>query len=496
MTILSKKISDSPLARRDFIKHSLLAAGSLAIPPALLSACGNVADPVGEPFVVDPSRPWWLQGNFVGVHDELDAYDLPVRGRIPTELAGLYVRNGSNPKNDLSPHWFLGDGMVHGIRLGGGKALAYHNRFVRTPYYEKGVTFDQAISAGLPPSKFNTTSNVSVIYQGGRIYSSGEVGGAYVIGANDCSTVGTWDFGGQVDNSFTAHAKVDPETGYLHFFGYWFVPPYVTYYVADRNGRVIQKEYIATERATMMHSFAITDREAVFWEGPIVFDLTSAITNPVDAFKWTPEYGARIGILPFGEPGSAIRWVEIDPCFVFHDTNAFRDGDDVVIDVGRLPSAFDGSDTVSDGLERLTRWRVNTAGEELRFSEEIVSWNQWDLPTHDRRFTGRPYRYGWFAEFRDHPDSVDVGGIGMMDYRTGKTRFWEPGLARHGGEPFFVPGGNGEGEGWLLVFVHDHTKDQSVLAILDAMRPDRGPIAEIDMPRRVPFGFHGCWVPS
>ncbi len=483
------------LARRDFIKHSLLAAGSMAIPPGLLSACGNA--PADRTFTVDPNRPWWLQGNFSSVHDEIDAFDLPVRGRIPSELTGLYVRNGSNPQHDNSPHWFLGDGMVHGVRLDGGRARWYRNRYVRTPFYEHGVSFAEAIGRGLPPSKHNTTSNVSVIWQGGKILSSGEVGGAYVIDPNDLSTVGPTDFGGAVDNSFTAHAKVDPDTGYLHFFGYWFFPPHITYYVADETGRVIRKEPIETSKPSMMHSFAITDREAVFWECPVLFDLGSAVTNPTDAFRWTPEYGARIGILPFGEPGASIRWVEIDPCFVFHETNAFRDGDEVVVDVGRLPSVFDGTDIGGGpGRERVMRWRINTSGPELRFREELVTTNQWDLPTHDRRYTGRRYRYGWYSEFRDHPDSVDLGGVGMIDYTSGATRYWDPGLTRHGGEPFFVPGGSGEGEGWLMLFVYDHGTDQSVLAILDALRPDRGPIAEIDLPRRVPFGFHGCWVPS
>jgi carotenoid cleavage dioxygenase len=481
--------------RRAFLRHSLLAAGSLAVPPALLSACGGGAGDRGESFAVDPSRPWWLQNNFGSVYDEIDAFDLPVRGSLPPELDGLYVRNGSNPQNDDSPHWFLGDGMVHGVRLERGRARWYRNRYVRTAFYENGVSFNEAIGQGLPPGGANGTSNVSVVYQGGRLLSSGEIGAAFEIDPNDLSTRGVFDFGGRVANAFTAHSKVDPVTGNLHFFNYWFFPPYLTYYVADPSGRILTAEPIATRKPTMIHSFAVTDREAVFWEGPIIFDLESALNEPLAGFKWTPDYGARIGILPFGQPGSAIRWVEIENCYVFHEVNAFRDGDEVVIDVSRLPSIFANGDR-GDGDSRLTRWRVGTAGAELSFREEIVSSTQLDLATHDRRFTGRPYRYGFFAHFRDHPDSVDLGGIGVVDFRTGREQLWEPGPSRHAGEALFVDAGSGEGEGYVLSFVYDHTTDKSVLAVFDALRVDRGPIAEIELPRRVPFGFHGWWVPA
>lgn len=486
----------SVLDRRSFLRSSFLAAGALTLPPALLAACGDATSSSTGPLVVDPSRPWWLQGNFASVHDELDAFDLPVRGKLPPELDGLYARNGSNPQAEDSPHWFLGDGMVHGVRLERGRARWYRNRYVRTAFYEGGISFDEAIGAGLPPGGPNGTSNVSVIYQGGRLLSSGEIGAAFEIDPRDLSTVGVHTFDGRVSNSFTAHAKVDPATGHLHFFGYWFLPPYLTYYVADETGRVISAEPIATEKPTMIHSFAITDREAVFWECPVVFDLADALDEPLAGFKWTPEYGARIGILPFGRPGSEIRWVEIEPCYVFHDVNAFRDGDDVVIDVSRLPSVF-ATGNRGDGDSTVTRWRVGTGGEELTFREELVSRSQLDLATHDRRFTGRPeYRNGWFAQFRSHPDTVDLGGIGRIDFRTGREEIWDPGLHRHAGEALFVPAGPGEGEGYVLAFVYDRGRDASVLAVFEALRIARGPIAEVELPRRVPFGFHGWWVPG
>lgn len=51
--------------------------------------------------------------------EEVTAFDLPVSGALPAELCGRYLRNGPNPLglDDPDYHWFLGSGMVHGVRL-------------------------------------------------------------------------------------------------------------------------------------------------------------------------------------------------------------------------------------------------------------------------------------------------------------------------------------------------------------------------------------------
>ena len=53
-----------------------------------------------------------------------------------------------------------------------------------------------------------------------------------------------------------------------------------------------------------------------------------------------------------------------------------------------------------------------------------------------------------------------------------------------------------EGEGWLLTYVYNHFSNKSYLAILDAQDVESGPVGSIEMPQRVPFGFHGVWVPN
>ncbi len=75
----------------------------------------------------------------MGIHEPLPSEetltDLRVTGAIPAELDGRYIRIGPNPITPPNPglyHWFMGDGMVHGVRLGQGKALWYGNRWIRS----------------------------------------------------------------------------------------------------------------------------------------------------------------------------------------------------------------------------------------------------------------------------------------------------------------------------------------------------------------------------
>ena len=333
-----------------------------------------------------------------------------------------------------------------------------------------------------------------------RLLTSGEVGYPYELSADDLSTTGLYDFSGKLTTACTAHPKIDPQTGNLHFFGYGFTPPYLTYHVTDAEGRLVSSQEVPVERSTMIHDFAITDRDAIFWELPVVFDLAAAtkwIKDPqsgVFPYQWRPEVGARIGVMPLGGPTSAIRWYEIDPCYVFHGVNAFRDGDDVVLDVCRLTSMFAPKQTLGGDLS-LRRWTVDTANGKVH--DEIVDERGLgELPSRDPRRVGRRHRYGYFVQTREDPNTVAFGGLIKHDYDTGTREVWDPGPNVHAGEWLFVPTGSDTADdaGYLLTFDYDAAHDRSHLLIVDATAVRAGPVASIALPQRVPYGFHATWV--
>ena len=491
-------------------RREFLAAAGAAIAAAACGAAdgrspaGRVAAPTTAAppttAALDPTTPWWLQGGFAPVDREVVAEDLEVTGALPPGLVGTYVRNGSNPRTGDSPHWFFGDGMVHGIHLEGSRARWYRNRYVRTPLYEASQGFGSG-----PPGGTSTQSNVSAIRLGRRLLTSGEVGFPFELDPADLSTVGAFDFGGRLATSMTAHPKLDPATGLLHFFGYGFVPPYLTYHVASPDGTLVHSTEIPVPGPTMVHDFAITDRDAVFWDLPVVFDLEAAIAYIDDPsqgafpFRWDPGYGARVGVLPLGGAGSEVAWASLDePCYVFHGVNAFRRDDTVVVDVCRLSSMFDpAADGALGGELSLRRWTVHPG---TRVVDDVLVGPDDDpgeLPSRDPRLVGREHRYGYLVQSRDAEGTVDLGGVIKHDFRTGRRERWDPGPSRHGGEWLFVPADDGtaDDEGWLLAYVHDEATGTSELAVLDATDVPGGPVATVALPQRVPYGFHATWLP-
>jgi Retinal pigment epithelial membrane protein len=90
-----------------------------------------------SPFVRKTKDNLFLQGNYAPVAAEHRAVSLVevVEGFIPSDLDGIFMRNGPNPlpgQTSKPYHWFDGHGMIHSIRIKNGKA-SYTNNFIPTP---------------------------------------------------------------------------------------------------------------------------------------------------------------------------------------------------------------------------------------------------------------------------------------------------------------------------------------------------------------------------
>ena len=90
---------------------------------------------MSEPLqVVDPTTIVELSGRFEPVGSEIAATDLPIKGELPRDLVGAYLRNGPNPRfTPLGSYTYPleGDAMIHGLWLEGGHAR-YANRWIHT----------------------------------------------------------------------------------------------------------------------------------------------------------------------------------------------------------------------------------------------------------------------------------------------------------------------------------------------------------------------------
>ncbi|MFZ5616561.1 MAG: carotenoid oxygenase family protein, partial [Pseudomonadota bacterium] len=273
---------------------------------------------------------WWLKGNFAPVEKEIEAFDLEVEGALPPELSGVFMRNGPNPAREPTAHWFLGDGMIHGVRIENGKARWYRNRYVTTPLRQQRIsTRDPSVFGDRRAS----TGNTNIARHAGRIFALEEAHFPYEITA-ELETKGCVDFGGKLKTAFTAHPKICPETGEMLAFGYAFMPPYLTYHRFDKEGRLVRSEEIPIGGPVMMHDFCATRTKAVFMDLPIVFDMAIAMQGGMP-YRWSEDYPARLGVMPRNGTTRDLKWFDIPSCYVFHPLNAYDDGEAVVLDVAR-----------------------------------------------------------------------------------------------------------------------------------------------------------------
>jgi carotenoid cleavage dioxygenase-like enzyme len=433
------------------------------------------------------AAPFWEQGNLAPVQEEITAFDLPVEGAIPPELRGLYARNGANPRQGHAGHWFMGDGMVHGVSLRDGRAEWYRNRWVRTPRFAGAPRKPGDIRSG--------TANTNVIAHAGRIMALVEVALPMLM-SRELETLGFDDYDGKLNTAFTAHPKICPLTGELHFFGYGHQPPYLTYHAVDASGRLMRSQPIPVKGPTMVHDFAITSGHIVLMDLPVVFDKASAQRGTMP-FAWSDDYGARLGVLPRGAGVEALRWVEVEPCYVYHVANAFEEADGtIVLDVAWYREHWRGgpSSTSFDNAV-LKRWRVAPGAS--RAEEQFLDDRSIEFPRVNDQLAGSPHAVVYAVETNDDIAAARYSSVVKYDLTSGKTarHDFETGLPS---EFTYVPAADGraEDDGWLIGFVYDRARHASDLVILDAQRIEAKPIARIGLPVRVPQGFHGNWMPG
>jgi carotenoid cleavage dioxygenase len=434
----------------------------------------------------------FLSGNFGPVAQECTSTDLPIDGAIPSELQGRYLRIGPNPyTTPTGPyHWFSGDGMVHGVELGHGAAAWYRNRWVRTDDLARAMG-EQPVDGPLPP--LYDTSNTHVIGHAGRILALTEGSMPYELSPT-LDTLRRTDFGGPLPTGFTAHPKIDPASGELLAFGYWFAPPYLTYYVIDASGKLARSERITIPRSVMMHDFAITREQVLFFDLPVVFDLE---VQPFP-FRWDDDHVARVGVMPRSGRDGDVRWFEIDPCYVFHAMNAYDDGDSVVVDISRHPTMFKHSRTGPNdgGVPTLDRWTIDLAAGKIR--EERLDERGQEFPRVNETVLGSRHRFGYAVGLSNTRDAFDGATYFKHDLVAGVTYEHDCGPGRTPGEFVFVPAeaATSEDDGWLIGYVYDAAVDRSDLVILDAHEFTASPVACVHLPVRVPYGFHGSWIPD
>ncbi|MFP6684639.1 MAG: carotenoid oxygenase family protein [Polyangiaceae bacterium] len=423
---------------------------------------------------------------------ETEAFDLKIEGELPQALRGVFVRNGPNPYNGTTGHWFLGDGMLHGVRLEDGKATWYRARYIDTPVL--GVEPSDGLEI---PDIREHQANTSVVHHGGRVLCLAEIGLPFEVSANDLGTIGVHDFGGKLASPMTAHPKIDSASGEMFFFGYGFLPSGLDYHVVDSSGQITLSQKITVPEPTMMHDFQLTATRAVFMDFPLVFDMDEALAGEAMPFVWKPSLGSRIGVMP--RSGGEVAWFEIELGYVFHTVNAYDDPNDgaVVLEAIRYASMWENGAGDFNTVGHLHRWRIDVENGNVK--EEALDDRGIEFPCIAPSKQGRPYRYSFGLTIDSDAPSTpafEPNAIIKYDREKGNKSIHRMPGPRRLGETTFVadPNGSAEDDGWLLAYDYDYDNDSSALVVFDARDMSAPHVARVLLPRRVPYGFHGTWV--
>jgi carotenoid cleavage dioxygenase len=460
-------------------------------------------------------------GSWQPNHTELDAMGLEVEGDLPDDLAGVYLRNTENPVLDSLGryHPFDGDGMVHMIRFGGGRA-DYRNRFVRTAGLEAELEAGRPLWAGLaePPSRSerdgwgargrmkDASSTDVVVHRGRALTSFYQCGDLYALDPVTLDPLGRETWGGRFPaEGVSAHAKVDERTGELLFFSYSTTEPYLRTGIVDRDGTLTREVDVPLPGPRLPHDMAFTERWAIVNDCPLFWD-PDLLVRGVHAARFHDDMPTRFALVPRQGDGP-IRWFDAEPTYVLHWINAFEDGDEVVLDGyfqhDPMPAERgEGGYYESIGrflsLDRMQarphRWRFDLRTGQTK--EEPLSDRVMEFGSINSSRGGQPYRYAY--NMIGTPGRFSFDAIVRLDLETGAEQRYDFGEGVFGSESPVAPrvGAGAEDDGYVVTFTTDVAGDRSECLVLDAADIAAGPIARVRLPHRISSGTHACWAPA
>jgi len=445
--------------------------------------------------------------------------------------------------------------MLHGVRLLNGKA-SYVNRYVRTKRFQAEAELGRAefLKIGdlrglsgllriliqkikhklnlLPYTVWKDfeldrgTANTALVYHDRRLLALVESSFPYhvkILLDGMLETQGAYSYGGKLNHPFTAHPKVDFNTGEMMFFGYKLEsPPFLTYSVVNKKGDLIRSTPIELPEPVMIHDMAITTNYSIFMDLPLVFRPKNIVKG--GAFVFDPKKPARIGVIPrHAGSKSDVKWFNISPCYVFHTANAWEDGDEITLIACRMQTFhLDAGVTGDSKLHEekkpyLYQWKINLKNHSV--SEKKLFDLCAEFPTIHPALYGKPTRYVYCALFPSPADEQEKSNVGvanaigvvkfdLAEGRVVKQLLWGPNSVA--GECVFVPSNRAgeskekeeaesdskfkEDDGYLLTFITDLSTNTSSFGVLNATTMSKQFVATVPLPQRVPSGFHGIFV--
>lgn len=456
---------------------------------------------------------------------EFDADDLvATQGHIPRDLDGIYLRNTENPLHPAfkAYHPFDGDGMLHVVGFRDGKAF-YRNRFIRTDGFlaedEAGGPLWPGLAEPVSLAKRDdgwgarghmkdASSTDVIVHRGTALTSFYQCGDLYRVDPYTADTLGkeTWKGRFPFDWGVSAHPKVDAKTGELLFFNYSKQAPFMQYGIVDQNNDLVHHIDVPLPGPRLPHDMAFTENYAILNDFPLFWE-PRLLERGKHVARFHRDIPSRFAVIPRRGKTTDIAWFEAEPTFVLHFTNAYEDGNEIVLD-----GFFQGDPEPTDNdagtkwqrafrflaldrmQTRLHRWRLNLTTGGVR--EEQLSDSITEFGMINAGHAGSQYRYTYAATGK--PGWFLFDGLVKHDVQTGAEERYSFGDGVYGSETAMAPriGGSSEDDGYLVTLTTDMNDDASYCVVFDAARLIDGPVCKLRLPERISSGTHSTWAPG
>jgi carotenoid cleavage dioxygenase len=449
----------------------------------------------------------YLTDAYTPLQDEVSTKKLTVKGELPKELSGVFLRNGPNPHYipKQKYHLFDGDGMLHGFYFNQGE-IYYRNQWVKTERWLNEKKFEQSVFGGLLDYKknrltFNTvnraynTSNTNFIWHHGKCLSLWELGHPYEINPHDLTTIGIAPLSKHIQGAFSAHTKVDPVNNELISISYNGSTEYpaCTLHRFDSTGHLIEFNKLDVPYRSMMHDFAFTQNYFIIPVLPAAVDFSGASAQLI---QWSPHKPSIIGLASRKAQNRSIIWFTIPTCYVYHFANAFEEGDCIMVDavVHEHPPLFttdQNQNPIDPKKACLMRWKFdlkNNTFTQTHLDEQTCYYH---FPVCDSRWIGQKYQT-LFASAEENGYQII-----RLDLKTKEKVIYSAKKDMILSEPVFIPRHEvaEEGLGYLACVASSVAQNKSELLFFDSTHLTE-PMAIADLPHPIPFGFHGIWIPN
>ncbi|HEU4618600.1 MAG TPA: carotenoid oxygenase family protein, partial [Gammaproteobacteria bacterium] len=272
---------------------------------------------------------------------EAEVRNCEVEGKVPADLNGAFYRVGPDAQYRLDPGNipFDGEGHVSMFRIKNGR-VDYLSRFVRNDRWQaqdkagrrlfhmyRNPDVDDPIVKGKGISR--STANTHIINHRNFLLALKEDSPPSAMDLLTLETVvPNYTFDDQLPSkTFTAHPKIDSETGNMVAFGYeatGFGSNVVSIFEFTPQGKRVWNASIEVPYVGMLHDFAVTQKHIVFYVIPLAYDEAQLKRGGIH-WSWDSTLPTYFGFIRRGGDGKDVKWIQGPTRSATHVMGAFDD---------------------------------------------------------------------------------------------------------------------------------------------------------------------------